>query len=152
MDEQMTRRDLVSFMREQRLAVQASVTPEGNPQAAVVGFVVSGQLEVFFDTSRHSRKVANLRHSPKIALVIGGLIPGDERTLQYEGLADEPAGNDLKRLKELYFASFPDGRAREQWPDITYIRTRPTWLRYSDFNQDPPLTIDLDQTRLAALD
>jgi hypothetical protein len=53
--------------------------------------------------------------------------------VQYEGIADEPAGADLQRLKDLYFEAFPEGRGRQGWPGITYIRARPIWLRYSDF-------------------
>ena len=48
----------------------------------------------------------NLRRNPNIALVIGGTSLGDERTVQYEGITDEPNGPKLRLLKELYFASF----------------------------------------------
>ena len=34
---------------------------------------------------------------------------GDDHTVHYEGLADEPTGAKLERLKELYFESFPHG-------------------------------------------
>ena len=63
---------------------------------------------------------------------------GDERTVQLEGIADEPTGTNLECLKELYFVRFPDGRDRQHWPGSTYIRVRPHWLRFSDFNQSPP--------------
>ena len=58
--------------------------------------------------------------------------------MQLEGITDEPTGTDLERLKELYFVRFPDGRDRRHWPGLTYIRVRPQWLRFSDFNQSPP--------------
>ena len=121
--------EFVAFMRQSRLAVQASVSPETGPQAAVIGFVVSDAGELFFDTSNRSRKYQNLRRDPRLALVIGW----DEQTLQYEGLADQPTGDELARFKALYFASFAEGASRERWPDIAYIRVRPRWLRYSDF-------------------
>jgi hypothetical protein len=103
---------------------------------------VTEDFEVFFDTLESTRKVQNLRLNPKIAFVIGGLTPGDERTAQYEGVADEPSGPELDRLKELYFQSFPDGRHRQGWPGLTYIRARPTWIRYSDYNQSPPEIVE----------
>jgi hypothetical protein len=121
----MTTTELLSFMREHSLAVQASVSPAGAPQAAVVGIVVTDDFEVFFDTVDTNRKVGNHRSNPKIAVVTGGMTDGDERTAQYEGISDEPTGAELGRLKELYFESFPDGRERQTWPSITYIRTRP---------------------------
>jgi general stress protein 26 len=125
----LTTAELLSFIREHKLAVPASVSAAAAAQAAVVGIVVTDDFEVFFDTAGTSRKVDNLRRHPRIALVIGGTTVGDERTVQYEGIADEPTGAELQRLKGLYFEAFPDGRERERWPDITYIRTTPTWIR-----------------------
>jgi hypothetical protein len=121
---------MLQFIRRHRYAVQASATADGAPQAAVVGIAVSDALEVVFDTLGTSRKAENLRHEPRIALVVGW---DEEQTLQLEGVADEPSGDELQRLKRVYLAAFPDGTEREQWPDITYVRVRVTWARYSDF-------------------
>jgi Pyridoxamine 5'-phosphate oxidase len=140
----MTRADLLDFMRGQSLAVVATVSDAGAPEAAVVGIAVTDRFEVVFDTLRTSRKARNLRARPRVALVIGGTTPGDERTVQYEGTADEPAGPDLEPLKELYFLSFAEGRERSEWPDVTYLRLRPVWIRYSDYNQDPPLILEFE--------
>jgi len=129
---------LVAYLRGSKLAVQASVA-EAGPQAAVIGFVVSDAGELFFDTSSASRKCQNLRRDPRIALVIGW----DERTVQYEGLADEPVGEQLARFKALYFERFPDGRDRERWPDIVYFRVRPSWARLSDFTGPEPMIREL---------
>ncbi len=71
--------------------------------------------------------------------------------MQYEGVADEPRGAELKRLKEAYFETFPDGRDRQNWPGITYIRARPTWIRHVDFNQDTPEVIEFDAAQLGDL-
>jgi hypothetical protein len=140
----MTRSELLQFLRGHTLAVQTSVSPSAAPQAAVVGIVVTDDLEVFFDTLDGTRKVHNLRRNAKIAFVIGGLTDGDERTVQYEGIADEPVGVELERLKEFYFVRFPDGRQRQSWPGLIYVRARPRWIRYSDFNQTPPTIVEFD--------
>jgi len=97
----MTPRALLDFLRSHRLAVQASVSETVAPQAAVVGFAISNQFEIVFDTLASTRKAQNLRKNPKVALVIGGLLAGDERTAQYEGIADEPSGPELKQLKQV---------------------------------------------------
>ncbi|HEV3142295.1 MAG TPA: pyridoxamine 5'-phosphate oxidase family protein [Gemmataceae bacterium] len=144
----MSRAEILHFLRSHTLAVQASVSPHGAPQAAVVGFVVTDQFEICFDTLDTTRKVQNLRRNPNIAFVIGGLIAGDERTAQYEGIADEPNGPELDRLKEFYFASFPDGRQRQSWPGLIYIRARPTWIRYSDYNRNPPEIVEFKSDEL----
>ena len=144
----MTRHDLLAFLRCQSLAVQTSVSPVAQPQAAVVGVAVTDEFELVFDTLDTTRKVRNLRRNPQVAFVIGGLTDGDERTVQYEGVADEPKHGELDRLKEVYFAQFPDGRDRQKWPGLVYVRVRPTWIRYSDFNCAPPLIVEFTQADL----
>ncbi len=109
----------------------------------MVGFIVTDDFVMFFDTLESTRKVANLRNNSRIALVIGGLTDGDERTVQYEGIADEPNGLELERLKECYFVRFPGGRERQTWPGLIYVRTRPRWLRFSNFNQTPPEIVEI---------
>jgi hypothetical protein len=143
----MTGTELLTFLRAHRLAVEASVSKDGSPQAAVVGFVVSDDLELFFDTLGTSRKAANLRLDPRIALVIGWSL-SDARTVQIEGVADEPKGHELARLKNLYLAAFPDGHERESLTDIAYVRVRPTWIRYSDFRGAEPSIVELDPRAL----
>ncbi len=134
----MTRADLYQFIQSHRWGVEASVTSLSSPQAALVGIAVTPGLEIVFDTLNTTRKFTNLRSNHRIAFVIGGWLHGDERTVQYEGVADTPDGEDLERLKEVYYAAFPDGRQRQTWPGLVYVRATPTWIRYCDFNQDPP--------------
>ncbi len=126
----MQRAELLAFVRRHRYAVQASTAADGGPQAAVVGIAVSDRFEIVFDTLDTSRKLQNLRKNPKIALVVGW---DEEQTAQLEGVADEPTGAELERLKRVYFEAFPDGPQRELWPGITYVRVRLSWARYSDF-------------------
>ena len=146
-----TRTALLGFLRSRRYAVQSSLHPSGAPQSAVVGIAVSDDFEIVFDTLAGSRKGQNLRRRAEIAFVIGSLEGNDERTVQYEGRADEPTGPERARLTELYLGVFPDGRERQQWPGLTYIRATPTWLRYSDYNVDPPEIVELDGMALREL-
>ncbi len=140
----MTREALLDFMRSENYAVQTSVSPAGLPQAAVVGIAVSDRFEIVFDTVDSSRKAPNLRANPAIAFVIGGTRDGDERTVQYEGIADEPRGGELDRLLDVYYARFPDGRQRREWKGLIYVRVKPTWIRYSNFSVDPPEIVEFD--------
>ena len=139
----MTRTELLEFMRSQRLAVEASCPPQGHVQAALVGIAVTDDLEIVFDTLGTTRKARNLRASPRAAFVLGGWVAGDERTVQFEGVADEPVGAALERIKRAYYATWLDGPARASWPDITYFRVRPTWIRFSDYNRNPPEIIEV---------
>jgi len=136
--------ELLQFMRANPLVTAATISPDGAPQAAILGVAVSDQLELVFDTVDNSRKFRNIRHEGRIAVVFGvagGYKSGshDERTVQYEGIADAPSGEDLKRVQEeIYFNQFPDGRERLKWAHIAYVRVRPVWMRYSNYNVAPP--------------
>lgn len=146
----MTPTELLAFMRTQRLAVEASRSRDGGVQAALVGIAVTDAFEIVFDTLETTRKARNLRTTPGAAFVLGGWVSGDERTVQFEGIADEPVGTELERVKRTYFASWPDGPAREAWPGITYFRVRPTWIRFSDFNRTPPQIVEFSSEQLGA--
>jgi len=148
----LTRAGLLAFMRQEKYGVEASVSGSGTPQIAVVGVVVSDRFEVFFDTLESTRKAANLRKNPAIALTLGPTAQATERTVQLEGTADEPRDGELRRLLDLYFERFPDGRERQRWPGIMYFRVTPAWLRYSDFSRNPPLVAELSAADLARLD
>ena len=146
----MNRSAILAFMRRHRVAVQASVSAAGSAQAAVVGIAVTDRFEIVFDTLGSSRKAQNLRRNPKVAFVIGGLVDGEERTVQYEGLADEPTGEELERVKQAYYDVYPDGRSRLAWPGLTYVRVKPAWIRYSDFSVASPMILEFTAAELLA--
>jgi hypothetical protein len=139
----MNREALLTFLRSHRWAIEATSSLAGEPQAAIIGVAVTDGLELVFDTLASSRKAANLRANPRIALVIGGWNDADPRTVQYQGIADFPAGSELAGLKQVYFATFTDGPTRQSWPGITYVRVKPRWARCSDFTVEPPAISEL---------
>jgi general stress protein 26 len=147
-DGRMDRAPLLEFIRRHSLGVEATVSPAGAPQAAVVGFVVNDAFELFFDTLDQTRKFQNLGRDPKIAFVIGW---DEERTVQYEGIADVPRGAELERFQGIYFAKFPEGRERQLWPGLVYVRVRPRWIRYSDFREATPEVVEFEGEALARL-
>ncbi len=140
---------LLNFMRQHRVAVQASVSAAAQPQAAVVGIGVTDRFEIVFDTLETTRKAQNLARNSHVAFVIGGLTDGDERTVQYEGEADEPGGTELERVKAAYYSAYPEGPGRANWPGLIYVRVRPTWIRYSDYNVNPALIVEFRGADLA---
>ena len=127
----LTKAELYAFMARQRYGVVATVQPDGATESALVGIAVSPELEIYFDTLGTTRKAINLRRDPRVSFVIGW---DNEQSVQLEGSADEPKGADLAALKRIYYAAWPDGPARESWPGITWVRIKPHWIRFSDFN------------------
>jgi hypothetical protein len=134
----MTQADLYAFMTRWKLGVLGTLSHTNTPQSALVGIAVSERLEIIFDTVQTSRKYPNLIAHPACTFVIGGWSAG-EQTVQYEGTAEELKSPHLERYQEIYFKTWLDGPARMSWPGIVYFVVRPTWIRYSDFDQNPPL-------------
>lgn len=132
----MNQSDLYNFMARCKFAVLSTISEIGSPQSALVGIVVTPRLEIIFDTVKSSRKYPNLIARPSCSFVIGWT---GEQTVQYEGEAREPSGPELKRYQDIYFQTWPDGPSRLSWTGITYFVIKPRWIRYSDFDQNPPL-------------
>jgi hypothetical protein len=122
--------EFVTFVRERGLAVVATLGPSGTPQAAVVAVMATELGEVLFGTERGSRKLANIRRRPEVALAIGW--GDDEISVQCEGRADEPRGLDRERCERYFVDRFPGEQGRLNNQDIALIRVRPGWLRYGD--------------------
>lgn len=129
-----SRADLLALLRSEPHWVVATVGPDGHPASAVVGVAVADDLTLIFDTLAPTRKCQNLRADPRVSLTMWH----GERTVQIAGLADEPAGEALTALRDLYLAAFPTGIERLAWPGITHVRVRPTWVRWSDFSGPEP--------------
>lgn len=124
---------LVQFIRARGLAVLATVSPDGQPQAAVVGVTATDDGDIVFDTIRTSRKFVNLTRQPRVAIAIG-CDWDDEQTVQLEGTAGEVPQDDP--AVAAYYQQFPTGRERAAWPGIVYVRVRPEWARYSDYRPE----------------
>jgi pyridoxine/pyridoxamine 5'-phosphate oxidase len=137
----MDRAAIHSFMERFRYGVVSSTSKDGFPQSALVGIATTPELEIIFDTVKSSRKYSNLIERPSCSFVVGW---AGEQTVQFEGVAFEPGGEELKRYQEVYFSTWPDGPARMSWPGITYFVVQPKWIRYSDFDQSPPLIVEID--------
>jgi pyridoxine/pyridoxamine 5'-phosphate oxidase len=131
----MDKAGLYSFMVRFRYGVVSSISKAGTPQSALVGIATTPELEIVFDTVKTSRKYQNLIDRPDCSFVVGW---EGEQTVQFEGLAMEPKGNDLRRYQQVYFVTWPDSSARMSWPGIAYFVVRPRWIRYSDFDKNPP--------------
>src|ERR1700730_3023026 len=101
----MTKDFLYNKISEQRFAVLATVSDQNEPQSALVGFAITADLKIIFDTVSSSRKYFNLLKNSAISFVIGS---GNEQTIQYEGIAKMPAEAELEDLLPCYFKAFPD--------------------------------------------
>ncbi len=139
MDEDHTKRMILEFLRKHTLAVIATCHRNGKPEAATIDFSVRDNLEVVFSTFKETRKFDNLAERPGVAFVVGW---SDNITVQYEGEATRVPAADIEEYQEAYLNSLPPAREFIERGAVMF-KTTPRWIRYSDFNQEPPAQIEI---------
>lgn len=132
----LTREQFVYFVRAARQAVVATVDRDENPEAALVEIGVLGDGDLLFSTRADARKVGNLFHNPRVAVVIGW----DPVSLQVEGEAELLLGIELEAMLPIYAEQFPERPPITD--DFALYRVRPDWLRYCETRHGQPPIVD----------
>lgn len=76
----------LEFLKEHDAAVLATVSPEGEPQAATVYYAVDDDFTFYFVTTTNSKKYRNLEQNPRVAVVVG--VGPEPITVQIGGKAE----------------------------------------------------------------
>jgi uncharacterized pyridoxamine 5'-phosphate oxidase family protein len=139
MDEDHPKRMILEFLRKHTLAVIATCHRSGTPEAATIDFSVRDNLEAVFSTFEHTRKFDNLAERPGVAFVVGW---SDNITVQYEGEATKVPAADIEEYQAAYLDSLPAAKEFIDRGAVLYKAT-PRWIRYSDFNKEPPELIEI---------
>ena len=139
MDDDHTKRMILEFLSKHTLAVIATCHRNGTPEAATIDFSVRDDLEIVFSAFNYTRKFDNLAERPGVAFVVGW---DDNITVQYEGEATRVPAADIEQYQEAYLNSVPAARPFIERGAVMFKAT-PRWIRYSDFNKDPPEMIEI---------
>lgn len=132
---------IFDFIRKHTLAVISTVNSLGYPESAVVEFSETKELEIIFDTFAAYRKYNNLQSNPWISLVIGW---DNDITVQYEGIAVELQGEELKRCVDVHITKLPKAKKFLDMDMIRYFKVTPKWIRYSDLSVNPWKIFEID--------
>jgi len=123
---------ILDFVQALKLGVVSTVTEQGTPQAAVVEFAMTKDMEIVFNTFTTYRKYANLLKNPHVAFAIGW---DHDVTVQYEGIARELSGDEEKKYKEIFAQKITNASKWDSFPETRYFAVKPTWIRYNDLNR-----------------
>jgi hypothetical protein len=123
-----------NFLNSHLLGVISSIDSGGAPQAAVVGFGQTKNLELILGTDISSRKYKNLTTNPSVAFAIGW---ENGETVQYEGTARELTPGEINLVRENYWAKNPRAEGNNQNPGERYFIVTPKWIRYTDLKAKP---------------
>lgn len=129
--ERFTLEELAAHVRQVGMGVVSTVSVLGHPEAAFMELAATAEGRIVFVTKWDARKAVNLRDNPRVAVVVGW-----ERgiTVQVEGLAELPAGDERVELARLFEERFPGASTRED--DFALFRVQPVWARYYDTNPE----------------
>ncbi len=121
-------------MNSKTLMVLATVSEDGKPESAVVGFGQTKKLEIICGTSKLSRKAENILKHKYVSIVIGW---DDQGTLQYEGTARVLKVSEATKYSAVYFDKNPIAKQFKDNPDEIYILITPDWLRFTELTSTP---------------
>lgn len=139
----MNRSGLIDYVRAHGDAVVSTLGTDGAPQAAYLSITATDAGELVFNARGGSRKIANLRRDPRIAVVVGG---HDKTTMQAQGVAEvlEPGSAEAARCAEVYGEAFPWFRASLTAHEYELVRVQLDWARFGDYRDGPPVVGEID--------
>jgi len=130
---------VLDYLRHKQLAVIATASIKGEPEAATIGYFIDDNFDFYFITRRQSRKFKNLIENRMAAIVVGTeLAP---TTVQMQGTAHllEDGKEELeKKLKNnpdieaIYFYTGPFSKLKGM--DYAMFKVVPYWLRWMDLD------------------
>ncbi|MDA1316922.1 MAG: pyridoxamine 5'-phosphate oxidase family protein [bacterium] len=128
-----TKQKIMAFLDSEVHMSISTADKQGKVEAACVGFAHTSDGVLMFGTYNTSRKYQNLVNNPFVAVVIGF----DEGiSIQYEGIASQLAGDELMKLKPIYFSKHPTARKYEHDEPQVYFQIKPSWIRWIDTTKE----------------
>jgi general stress protein 26 len=121
------KKEILEVMERARWCVMATVDGNSNPEAAIVGFSHNDELELIVGTSSQTRKFANLKANPRIAIAIGD----NEAEVQYEGEVTQLDVSVDAAWMEEHLRQVPAAKFYFEDPDQTWFKVKPHWIRLS---------------------
>jgi len=128
---------IAAYVREEGRAVVATVTPDGDPESALVGITALDDGTLIFNVLPWARKLANLEANGRVAVVVGTTA---HVSVQLEGPAVITEGDAAERYAADFERLMPGSKARYEGYEVVVVR--PDWLRVYDVSHKPPLVVE----------
>jgi len=95
-DKRQLQAEIAELLQSQKLAVLSSQTPENSPYSSLIAFAATDDLQkILLATPRATRKFANIRHNPKVSLLI------DSRSNREQDFHDAKAVTVMGSVSEI---------------------------------------------------
>jgi uncharacterized pyridoxamine 5'-phosphate oxidase family protein len=127
---------ILRFLQQNKTAVIATLSAQGEPQAATISYIVDEQFDIYFIARKGSRKFINLSTHQNLGLVVG-TDPKVPAMAEIQGVA-HPVENPNPFVAD-YFAEALASEDPEWWPlyksrsmDFVFYRVEIQWMRWLD--------------------
>lgn len=135
-----SKQELLEFLDAQQVCVLSTQGNEGYPNSATVAFSNTRDLAFVIGTSTASRKAANIRSNPKVAMNITHEF--DRLTVQLEGDARELTAEEFNATyATFHFQKLPQSLPYKDITDQVYILITPVCLKMSDVSVKPWIVV-----------
>ena len=128
---------IAAYVREEGRGIVATVTPGGEPEAALMGITALDDGTLLFNVVPWARKLDSLKAQGRVAVVVGTAGP---MSVQFEGPAVITEGEEAERLAAEFERLMPGSRSR--YEGYALVVVRPSWLRVYDVSHRPPLVAE----------
>lgn len=130
-------REILDYIKSQRVCVLSVEMMDGSPHAAAVHFAhQDNPLMFFFETNKTYRKSEALfgREETRASVVIG-TNEADMKTFQMDGIARLIKGNEADLYEKIYHGKFPEKKDKAHGPNYVKFVFIPTWWRWTDWTK-----------------
>lgn len=131
------------FLKDNNVLVLSTADRDGKPQGASVYYVIDGNFNFYFVTSKNTHKFENIQKNKNVGMVVG--FGPDLKTIQGGGEAYEVTEKEDQREKVARLAEKAEINDKGHWP-VTEISTmekgyalfkvEPNWLSYMNLQDD----------------
>lgn len=138
MDEGYKRTRIHDFLRRHEVAVIATASPDGNPHAAAINFLVDHGLNVYFVARENSRKFANITRNSQVWIVVSDEDSVSSVEISGQARLIDDSNKEISLLTEFSRLS----RNKNPWPmpvmrihgsEIHLFEVEPQRFTFSDF-------------------
>lgn len=133
---------VLDFVKKNSLCVLSTATHDGKPESAVMAFTAKDDFTILMSTETTTRKYPNILANTQASVVIGGL--NNDPSLQLDGQIKVLQGPSADEAKSTILSLHPDMAAYINTPNTKFLAFTPSWLRYSDFSQNPPVIVEFN--------
>jgi general stress protein 26 len=132
------KQQMIEYVASHQKMTLATVTPDGKPIARTVDYVTDG-ADIYFGTSKNSRKVRDIQNNPNVAYTVDedykdwSQIQGAQMQGKATIVTDEA---ELSRIGKLFIEKFPVLADMPMGPDLAIVKITPTEGFFLDYHKE----------------